>query len=799
MAWYKTGTVAVTNNSTLVTGAGTTWAVSAAAGDLFTLDGTKVYEIDSVNSNTSLTLAKPWSGSTLTGQAYAVARLSTVAISTVTLANQVSTLLTDWQTRENEYRAWLAGDPLDGYRSDGSPANPAGNDPLAGYYPLTDLTDQVVYAACPAKLAPTAGPVFSGVATIQAGTAADPALAVGPANNAGIYSPATNTIGFAGGGSKLLTVGLETGIPVARFAGYPFIMGSETDASDKRAYVVSQQYTSAAEPEGFFVIGGYGYNGGNQVAIGGLASAYNAATAITFSTAANTTTRTGAERGRVSPTGNLLWGLTQEVAVPKLQVGFGNPAASPAYSANVDVAVFSTPGAGVLHVQGPTSAGFGFSSNTVRSNGYIGYAHDTNIMEFRANQLACMWLGAGGVLALGSQAPATDVFSVIKTMGISNSAGIRSIVTQSVGDTVVSNTFGADLRSYSSHTSSSISYQYGVRSIARASGAGGSVANLVGFYAQVDAPSGTPIVTNAIGLWVNDIVIPGTTLVAGLQTQITAGTGKWNIYAAGSAANYFAGNALFGSAVQTTGAERVQITSSALALSVRADTADTARLWRPISSASAAAGRLLFGAWNASSAQADYASIGAAIEANTAGAHAGALLFNVAAAGTIAEQMRLTSAGRLILGLTADPGYTSRLHVEGGISLNNIANGNPRVFDYYLFGSFTATATGMTTSPTGTVKYTRSGNIVVLELPSISGTSNATTFTLTGLPTQLRPAATKVVYVRVQDNGGAYRQAVMAIDSAGGVQLYNGLTTADLFTATGTKAVGALSVSYTLQ
>lgn len=44
-------------------------------------------------------------------------------------------------------------------------------------------------------------------------------------------------------------------------------------------------------------------------------------------------------------------------------------------------------------------------------------------------------------------------------------------------------------------------------------------------------------------------------------------------------------------------------------------------------------------------------------------------------------------------------------------------------------GSFTFTATGLTTSPTGTGRYVKHGNLVTLFLPAISGTSNATTFT----------------------------------------------------------------------
>jgi len=60
-------------------------------------------------------------------------------------------------------------------------------------------------------------------------------------------------------------------------------------------------------------------------------------------------------------------------------------------------------------------------------------------------------------------------------------------------------------------------------------------------------------------------------------------------------------------------------------------------------------------------------------------------------------------------------------------------------------GTFTATGTGLTTSPTGTVNYSRYGNTVVMEIPAITGTSNATGFTLTGMPATIFPSAQRGV------------------------------------------------------
>ena len=48
--------------------------------------------------------------------------------------------------------------------------------------------------------------------------------------------------------------------------------------------------------------------------------------------------------------------------------------------------------------------------------------------------------------------------------------------------------------------------------------------------------------------------------------------------------------------------------------------------------------------------------------------------------------------------------------------------------------------TGFTGAVTATVRYVKVGRLVTLPVPTLTGTSNATTFTVTGLPVALRPA-----------------------------------------------------------
>jgi hypothetical protein len=99
MPWYKTGTASFTNGSTAVTGAGTTWNGNVESGEgLLAPDG-KLYEIATVNSNTSITLGSNYLGSTLSGQVYTIAPtqsyLRDLAASAANLVNTYSTSLSN--------------------------------------------------------------------------------------------------------------------------------------------------------------------------------------------------------------------------------------------------------------------------------------------------------------------------------------------------------------------------------------------------------------------------------------------------------------------------------------------------------------------------------------------------------------------------------------------------------------------------------------------------------------------------------------------------------------------------------
>lgn len=76
MAWYKTGSVSVSNGSATVTGTGTAFVQNVKVGQEFRLEGGSVgYEITGVVSDTKLTISPAYLGSSQSGRDYTIAPL----------------------------------------------------------------------------------------------------------------------------------------------------------------------------------------------------------------------------------------------------------------------------------------------------------------------------------------------------------------------------------------------------------------------------------------------------------------------------------------------------------------------------------------------------------------------------------------------------------------------------------------------------------------------------------------------------------------------------------------------------
>lgn len=108
--WYRAGTVAVTAGSKTVTGTNTQWQnliFGVAPGATFYGPDGKPYEIDTVNSNTSLTLVSNYSGATASAQAYAVDPTRTGSVAS--LAAQTSEVLKFSQGQFTQIQNWFTG------------------------------------------------------------------------------------------------------------------------------------------------------------------------------------------------------------------------------------------------------------------------------------------------------------------------------------------------------------------------------------------------------------------------------------------------------------------------------------------------------------------------------------------------------------------------------------------------------------------------------------------------------------------------------------------------------------------
>lgn len=72
MAWYKTGTIDVTNGSTSVIGASTEFVLNVKIGEALVAPNGELYEITGIVSNTQLTIAKPYDGATAINQTFEI-------------------------------------------------------------------------------------------------------------------------------------------------------------------------------------------------------------------------------------------------------------------------------------------------------------------------------------------------------------------------------------------------------------------------------------------------------------------------------------------------------------------------------------------------------------------------------------------------------------------------------------------------------------------------------------------------------------------------------------------------------
>tara|TARA_R100000789_G_scaffold28740_2_gene32170 strand:- start:346 stop:1386 length:1041 start_codon:yes stop_codon:yes gene_type:complete len=92
-AWYRAGTISVPNGSTTLTGSGTAFVANVSAGMMVVANNQIIGEVAAVVSNTQITLAVAYAGTTLSGANYAIANLGAVRNSLITAVQDLTALV----------------------------------------------------------------------------------------------------------------------------------------------------------------------------------------------------------------------------------------------------------------------------------------------------------------------------------------------------------------------------------------------------------------------------------------------------------------------------------------------------------------------------------------------------------------------------------------------------------------------------------------------------------------------------------------------------------------------------------
>jgi len=109
----------------------------------------------------------------------------------------------------------------------------------------------------------------------------------------------------------------------------------------------------------------------------------------------------------------------------------------------------------------------------------------------------------------------------------------------------------------------------------------------------------------------------------------------------------------------------------------------------------------------------------------------------------------------------------------------------------------TIAITEFTVAQTGTVKAVRIGQMVTIYIPDFTGTSNAGTKTLTGMPAAFRPVTTQRFIASCSNSGGAFVPATGLVATNGEISFFKDLQAA-AFTASGTTYISPFTFTYSL-
>ena len=269
-------------------------------------------------------------------------------------------------------------------------------------------------------------------------------------------------------------------------------------------------------------------------------------------------------------------------------------------------------------------------------------------------------------------APPTNPLSVTGNANFSGVVGIGGATNASFGISVTNSaltgTSQSGIRSGFTASSAATSDVRGYQAAVNLAAAAFTANEVSSFYASnVGALSGGAAITSQFGLYVGDQT-RGTNNY-GVYSLVSSGTNKWNVYASGSAQNYFAGNVGVGT---TTPTSKLQVSNSSNGTTVDVTIANTYYLAGSIDESVTFQGEFYQNDVAANRAAGYMRVTKTGDFSNNANASAN-LVFATRNAGSITEKVRIDSAGLVGIGTSAPGALLDVTGVPAG-SLSRFLN-----------------------------------------------------------------------------------------------------------------------------